>query len=310
MPDSTFADPKAWLSFVGLIAMMFCGMNAQATAATGEMRPFVAADLHANKVYKVDATGSMEWQIPAKAPHDLWLLGNGHVLFPRGDIERSGVVEVATDGRVVWEYLVEKGQMARSCQALANGNILIASSGRKSILREVDRKGECRFRLDFDGVTRLCRKTAAGTYLVPIYAGKEVREYNVEGKLIRTIKVPWGAFLAVRLANGNTLIGCGEGHAVIEIDRDDRIVWQIQENELPGCPLRFVAGLQRLKNGNTVICNWGGHGHLNGQPQIIEVTPDKRIIWQLFDYQKFGTPAHVQIVDEPGIVESEGGLLR
>lgn len=299
---------------IGLMAVLLWvsgGLLAQATAAAGNGRPFVAADLNAKKVYKVDASGSMEWQIAAEGAHDLWVLSNGHVLFNRGFGKgQSGVVEMTTDGRVVWEYRMEKGQKALSCQALANGNILIGYGGNKSGLLEVDRKRECKFRLEFAGVTRTCRKTADGTYLVPIYAGKEVREFDAGGKLMRTIKVPWGAFLAVRLANGNTLIGCAEGHAVIEVDRDNKIVWQIQENELPGCPLRFVAGLQRLKNGNTVICNWGGHGHLNQQPQIIEVTPDKKITWQLFDYKKFGTPAHVQIVDEPGIAEKEGDLLR
>lgn len=296
---------------VALIVCLSCSLNAQEASTAGTLRPYVAADLNARKVYKVDKAGSIEWQIPAESAHDLWLLSNGNVLFNRRDGKgQSGVVEMATDGRIAWEYQVEKGQTALSCQALANGNILIASAGNKSSLLEVDRKGVIKFRLDFDGVTRSCRKTAAGTYLVPIYAGKEVREFSSEGRLIRTIKVPWGAYLAVRLANGNTLIGCGEGHAVIEVDHNDMIVWQVQENELPGCPLRFVAGLQRLKNGNTVICNWGGHGHLNEQPQIIEVTPDKKITWQVYDYKKFGTPAHVQILDEPGAAEKEGDLLR
>ena len=53
-----------------------------------------------------------------------------------------------------------------------------------------------------------------------------------------------------------------------------------------------------LANGNIILCNWGGHGHLRGQAQIIEVTPDKRVVWALNDWEHFSTPAHVQVAED------------
>ena len=44
---------------------------------------------------------------------------------------------------------------------------------------------------------------------------------------------------------------------------------QVQGDELPGVSLKFVAGLQRLPNGNTVVCNWLGHGNLGKAPHLV-----------------------------------------
>ena len=77
-------------------------------------------------------------------------------------------------------------------------------------------------------------------------------------------------------------------------------MWQIQENDIPDIPLRFAAGIQRLPNGNTVIVNWGGHGHIGKQAQIFEVTTDKKVVWQINDNTLLSTPVHVQLLDVCG----------
>ena len=41
-----------------------------------------------------------------------------------------------------------------------------------------------------------------------------------------------------------------------------------------------MGGAQRLPNGNTILCNWGGHGHTSG-PAVLEITPDKKLVWSL-----------------------------
>jgi hypothetical protein len=57
------------------------------------------------------------------------------------------------------------------------------------------------------------------------------------------------------------------------------------------------------------VCNWGGHGHVGKQPQIFEVTPDKRIVWQVYDYKKFGTISSIQVLDVKGD-PAKGKILR
>ena len=64
-----------------------------------------------------------------------------------------------------------------------------------------------------------------------------------------------------------------------------------------------------MKNGNTVVCNWGGHGHIGEQPQIFEVTRDKKVVWELFDYENFKTLSNVQLLEVKGDV-TKGELLK
>jgi hypothetical protein len=82
------------------------------------------------------------------------------------------------------------------------------------------------------------------------------------------------------LANGNTLISAGG--AVTEYDADDKIVWRVDAEWLPDIQFGTLAGLQRLPNGNTIICNWNTRdtGERVGA-HVFEVTPDKRIVWQV-----------------------------
>ena len=58
------------------------------------------------------------------------------------------------------------------------------------------------------------------------------------------------------------------------------MVWEVKENDLPGHPLRFAAHVERLGNGNTIICNWPGHGYEGKQPMLVEITREKRAVWQ------------------------------
>ncbi len=103
-------------------------------------------------------------------------------------------------------------------------------------------------------------------------------EFDQHGNLVRTFID--GRYTAVRLPNGNTLIACGDMHRLLEIAPDNSIVWEVGQKDIPGVTLGFVAGIQRLPNGNTVLCNWGGHGHTSG-PAVLEITPDKKIVWSL-----------------------------
>ena len=80
-------------------------------------------------------------------------------------------------------------------------------------------------------------------------------------------------YSAIRLPSGNTLIGCGDGHRVIEVDPAGQIVWSVSEKDLPGITLAWVTMVERLPSGNTIIANC--HAGPDN-PQIIEVTPERR----------------------------------
>jgi hypothetical protein len=256
-----------------------------------------------------DYGGNIEWACPAERPQDVWRLPNGNVLFSH----LRGVRQITLDKKVVWEYATSPPNEVQSCQPLPDGAVLIAECGTCRLI-EVDRRGQIRKQIkvatsqQVHGQMRVCRKTPGGSYLVALMGDRIVREYGGDGKVLRTIPTPGNVYAAVRLVGGNTLIACGDGHRLIEVDPQGKVVWNLGENDLPGNPLRFVAGVQRLPNGDTLVCNWGGHGHVGQQPQIFEVTRDKKVVWQVFD-KRLGTISSVQAIDVPGDV-TRGEILR
>jgi hypothetical protein len=256
--------------------------------------------------------GTIEWELPV-AEHeanDAWLLPGGNVLFGF----KTGCREVNPAKQVVWELRAPGGAETHSCQPLPDGKILVGQSRADgtTVVQEVNREKQVllTFTVQQGGGThnqlRQLRKTPAGTYLLSQQRGDgKAREVDASGKVLRTF--PCGQFVAIRLPDGNTLIACGDQHRVIEVDRADQVVWEVKENDIPGNRLGFVAGLQRLANGNTVICNWSGHSGLADQPQVFELTRDKKLVWQLED-KRLDKISTIEILDPEAAVD--GQVLR
>ena len=280
---------------------------------TGVTHPFLCADYGSGKVRVVSAEGKITWEIEAKGCQDVWLLPNGNYLFSH----TRGAKEVTPDAqkKTVWEYVAPAGTEVHTCQPLPDGSVFICECGTSRLI-EVGRDGKIRKEIKIETATkgahgqyRVARKLQNGNYLVAFTGENLVREFDGAGKALRTIKVPGNPYEALRLPNGNMLIACGDGHKVIEVDPQDKVVWSIDENEIPGHPLRFVAGLERLPNGNTLVCNWGGHGRIGQQPQVFEVTPDKKVVWQVSDWTTFKTISGIMLLDAKGDV-TKGEVLR
>ena len=127
--------------------------------------------------------------------------------------------------------------------------------------------------------------------------------------MLRSTPVPGDVHEVLRLPDGHLLVTCGDGHKVVEFDTAMKVVWSLDENELPGNPLRLMAGFQRLPNGNTIFCNYLGHGHLGEQPHFFEITRDKKVVWEFADHAHFKTINQIQLLDVPGDV-TKGEILR
>jgi hypothetical protein len=131
-----------------------------------------------------------------------------------------------------------------------------------------------------------------------------VREYDPDGKVVWQVAAPGGPHSVVRLPNGNTLIASadrdGAPARVFEVTPEGRTVWEVRDGDLPGVGLKFMAGLQRLPNGNTVMSNWLGHGQFGKAPQLIEVMRDKRVVWTFADPETMKTISSVQLLDVDG----------
>jgi hypothetical protein len=222
-----------------------------------------------------------------------------------------------------WEGKPANGYAGRveihAFQRLKSGDTMIAESGNKRII-EVDRAGKVKreIPLTVDNPnphrdTRMARKTAKGTYLVCHEADATVREYDGKGKVVWSHVLDLNGrertpghdghgtevYGAIRLKNGNTLIGGGNNNRVLEVSPDGKVVWSVDREELPGIRLFWVTTVAELPNGNRLI----GNCHAGpDNPQLIEVTRDKQVVWTLKNHTVFGNDLAVATVtDAPGI---------
>src|SRR5262249_14986450 len=100
--------------------------------------------------------------------------------------------------------------------------------------------------------------------------------------------------------NHHTLINCTRGNLVIEVDRRGNTVWQLSNDDLPKPLISDACGGQRLPNGNTVLTSY----HIGAdRTKLIEVTPEKRVVWTYTDEKKDG-------IHEFQILDSNGHSLR
>ncbi|MGB7326850.1 MAG: PQQ-binding-like beta-propeller repeat protein [Rubripirellula sp.] len=279
----------------------------------------------------VDADGSISWQMRWGGIHDIHVLPNGNILTRQGG---SKVVEIDPKTKeMVWSY--DSGQEngnagkrieVHAFERLENGDTMIAESGAARII-EVNEDGKIQKEIaltvdhpDAHTDTRLVRLTKSGTYLVTHESDGKVREYDRHsGKIVWEYEVPlfgrqpagghgpeaYGnrLFSALRLENGNTLIGTGNGHGVIEVTPEKEVVWQIQQDDLPNIKLAWVTTLEVLPNGNYVIgnCHAG-----SGQPLLVEINPsNKEVVWTFDRFDDFGNS-----VSNSVLVDMAGKSLR
>jgi hypothetical protein len=58
--------------------------------------------------------------------------------------------------------------------------------------------------------------------------------------------------------------------------------------------------IHRLPNGNTVLCNYLGHGQFGKAPHLIEITPDKKVVWTYGNHNEVRTMTCVQMLEDAG----------
>ena len=267
----------------------------------GETRHRFLGGSYHGKVYIVDRAGKVEWEYPAPNCQDVFLLADGSVLFNTRD--RAKIVSRDKDKKVLWEYKPKGKCEVHSCAPLANGNVLMTLSGQSRIIevgkdrkiaREIRFKEISKFAGNVHMELRDSVKTAKGTYMVAFLSEGLVRELDADGKVLRTISPAGGkrntVSSIVPLKGGNTLIGTGYGRTVVEVDKDNKVVWSLVEKDIPGLSMNYVAAAGRLPNGNTVVSCY------KGTYAFFEVTKDKKLAWSIKGGPFHGTTA-IQLLD-------------
>ena len=277
------------------IAFLSLALTAQA-----ERLVLVGASYGKNILAITDAKGEVIWSHKTAGPqrghtghHDVHLLPNGNILFHD---TWTTLKEITLDKKVVWSYDSanmngNKGKRVdvHAFARLENGNTMIVES-RVGRVIEVDKKGKLvhQFPLKPGGTTssRWARHTPTGTLLVCSEQPGVVTEYDRTGKVVWDYLIKTRVYGAIRLKNGNTLIASGGGKSVVEVSPDKKVVWEIK-GKVPGTEidLGWMTCLQELKNGNRII----GNCHAGDKnPQIFEITHDKKVVWEFDEWDLVG----------------------
>ena len=305
------------IALIAAAGLSFMLSAAQASDPVGHR--LIACDK--GRVAIIGADGKVEWEAPLHATaHDIQVLPNGNFLLHSGG---ASIEEMTPQKKIVWTYTAKpKAGYAgnveiHAFQRLANGLTMVSENGNRRVV-EVDRDGKIVHetpmtvdRPETHRDARMARKLANGNYLVCHEGDGMVREYAPSGRVVWSYKLDLDGrpetpthqghgthvFGAVRLPSGNTLIACGDGNRVIEVTPTGKTVWKLDYNELPGIHLYWVTTLQVLPNGNIII----GNTHAGpDNPQLVEVTRDKKVVWTFNNQATFGNDlCAAEILDTP-----------
>jgi len=255
----------------------------------------------------INEQGQAEWEYTGGS-RDGFCLPNGHVLLAFVD----RVEEVTRDKQVVFSYRrsPENSEIGTT-QRLYNGNTLVTELGTRPRLLEVDPRGNVTWDVPLQPETdnahmqtRMARQLRNGNYLVPHLLAFAVKEYSPDGTVVRSFATDLAEiggraaenwpFTAIRLDNGHTVVSLTHGNKVVELDMAGKIVWQVTNDDVNGL-FQDPCGSQRLANGNTVV---GSHAANTGI-SLVELTPDKRIVWTS-DHPLAAGVHHFQILTTNG----------
>lgn len=319
-----------------ILCICTAAINVGSLLASPPKHRFIASDSSKQRIAIISEDGSTEWEMKIGPLHDLHVLPNGNILM---QTSWTQIVEVEPKTKkTVWEYNSAKQNgnegkkiEVHAFQRLANNSTMIAESGASRLLN-LNASGELISQISLrvskshpHRDTRLVRQIANGNFLVCHEGDGIVKEYLSNGEIGWEFPIPlfgrvpsnghgpdgYGnqCFCAIRLKNGNTLISTGNGHRVIEVTSSKEIVWQLTNEDLPGIELAWLTSLQVLPNNNIVITNCHA-GEKN--PQLIEVTRDKKIVWTFQDFKRFGNSlTNSQILSTDGVeIEAQPGTDR
>ncbi|TWU56703.1 Arylsulfatase [Rubripirellula tenax] len=284
-------------------------------AATAKVRHSFMA--FGKQTYLVDGEGTKTWSFP-ESTRDGYQLADGRIILALSKGKRfpgGAVIEIAVDGS---ETMIWKGTQSEvnSVHPTDAGTFVITEAGPKPRLLELDRSGQVLIEFPLKCQienhhlqTRMARKLADGTYLVPHLLDFRVKNYDASGNVIAELDttVPgdeahaihsW-PFTAIRHDDGRTLVCCTNGNRVMDFDANGKLDWHLTNDDLPGPWLQDPCGGQVLANGNVVIACYAGGNKNPKAPKLFEITRDKKVVWTHRDGQKVGIH-HFQILTTNG----------
>ncbi len=261
---------------------------------------FVCSDSASRKITWIDESGDVIKEITDTGfCFDIWAMPDGKFLYNHyGTSNGDGFTVLNEDGSVFMQYQTKHEIFC--CQPLENSNILVGELGQKRLV-EVNQKGEIVLEIPvpYDGARHECMRMVRKVndiYIVVQPGLNKIRKISKTGEIIKEYDIRADAFGVVCKPGGNLLYTCMSG--AYEIDENGNEVWSLEDKDVPEMNIRWLLGVQLLKNGNMVFSNWMGHGHRDEGIHFFEVSYDKNVVWTYDGRGVLAEPATLQILDE------------
>lgn len=287
--------------------LLLCSACALASAQTPPYKPHHFMFMQyspGNRVVELSDKGEVLWEHPMPGLAVMFQeLKNGDVMYAYGG-SPTGVQEVDRQHKVVWNYTAQCEQVL-GFSLLPNGNVLVGEQGPCRAV-EVNRKGDV---VHITPLTtnekpahrqlRSLSKLPNGDILACHEADATVREVDPTGKVVWEYPGMVNVFQAIRLKNGNTLIGGGNGAEarIIEVTKAGKIVWEFGDKDAPQLGLNWICGIQILKNGNMVVGNFL-RGKEGQGAHAFEINRKKQVLWTFADHKMSQLVTMAHFLDE------------
>ncbi|MDP4205178.1 MAG: PQQ-binding-like beta-propeller repeat protein [Bacteroidota bacterium] len=288
-----------------MLFLLLCTINMFAIGQInieGNKTAFLFTEHINNRVGICDENGKIVWEINCAHPQDAWVLPNGkQVLTSSKD---DAMIIRIKDKKVLWHYKIESPYENPYVQPLRNGHVVIGIEGRNAFL-EFNKRGklihETKVAINarqVHGTFRFVRRTKEDTYVIPVTAENQFREVNLSGEVIRVFNYKGkDAISALRLANGNTILGVGSTGEIVEVDKNDQVVWRISNKDLPDLSINFIAGMH-LAGDILYVTNYGLQGNSSRElPHYFAINrKTKQVVWRAWS-NCIGNAAQIQGLD-------------
>jgi hypothetical protein len=270
---------------------------------------FLATDESGKQLLYVNQFNpAADWTIPLQGNRDISLISPTRFLVsvPGGYRE----YEVKT-GKMIKEVIIPqmkdvKGRGGNSWSMVRrpDGTTYL---GNKDAIYELNKSDKVvrEIKTSAGGYFRLMRMTDDGHFLFTSGATK-VKEIDTNGQLIKEFDLATVApdakkpYFAERMSNGHTLVSTGYGAALLDLDKEWKLVNTIGgRGKIPGVKNTFFFGqMQQLKNGNYMVAHWTGHKKEDSAkaPQVLELTKDGKVAWSWHNPARAGSIHGIAVI--------------
>lgn len=300
--------PPMAIHLVCTLGLTACSLLPATLRAAEPIRHrFLAADESRSQLIYVDQFDpSKDWTLKTPEKHrDMQLIGGGKLLVNTDSGYREYDLQTHQETK---HFKLELLRGSNSVQRLADGRTIVGCNQDNGITFHVlDAADQPVTTCAFPQINslRLFRLSPRGTLLFGAMDGNDSKaiEANLKGEILRSVTLTEARHIyqVLEKPNKQLLATDGYGAAIEELDAANKMVRKLGGKPgPPGLLMYFFAGMQVLKNGNIMVCNWTGHGARDSEkaPQLLEFDSDGKIVWQWHDPQRAGSLHGVIVLDD------------